>query len=143
MSIVFSVLDDPIRCWKIQAFEHHEDAILSNSFQNSIAHCANLISSRLIDAEIPHNLIISDKGRTFYFIPRQFENQVLPINTCWNDLAGLVTVKQAEDYQDLDLNEEKILNILSENVSLREDDFESLTESFMKIMSSIYIMEKF
>jgi hypothetical protein len=140
---VFSVLEDPLRCWKIQAFEHHEDAIQSNSFQNSIAHCANLISSRLIDAEIPHNLIITDKGRTFYFIPRQFENQLLQINTCWNDLAGLVTVKKSEDFEDLALNEDKILNILRDNVSLRGDAFESLTESFMKIMNSIYVMEKF
>lgn len=100
-----------------------------------------MISSRLIDAEIPHNLIISDKGRTFYFIPRQFDNPYLQINTCWNDLAGLVTVKKSEDFHDLKLNEEKILNILRENVSLKEDAFDSLTESFMKIMSSIYIME--
>lgn len=100
-----------------------------------------MISTRLIESEIPHNLVIADKGRIIYIVPRKFDSQNLPINTCWNDLAGLVTVKHPEEFQDLVANEEKIMNILNEHVSLKEDDFSSLTESFLKFIGSIYVLD--
>lgn len=139
--MTFSYVEYPIRSWKIQAFEHQEDAILANSFQTSIAHFANLISSRLIDSEIPHNLVICEKGRMIYLIPRQFDNQELKINTCWNDLAGLVTVKGSDDYQNFFSNGEKVSNLFREKISLLEEDFYSFTESILKYLGSIYVME--
>jgi hypothetical protein len=58
----------------------------------------NLILSQLIDLEIPHNVIISEMGHTFYVIPRQFDDANLPFNTCWSDLSGLITIKEKSLY---------------------------------------------
>jgi hypothetical protein len=102
-----------------------------------------MILSRLIDSEVPHNLVISDRGRTIYVIPRKFDNTDLPFNTCWNDLAGMVTIKKEQEFEEFVGNEEKILNVLREHVSLKEDDFKSLTESFLELLGSIYILEKY
>jgi hypothetical protein len=95
----------------------------------------------LIDSEIPHNLVICEKGRIIYIIPRQFDNQESKINTCWNDLAGLVTVKGSEDYQKFFTNGEKVSNLFRENISLSEEDFNTFTESILKCLASIYVME--
>ena len=82
--------------------------------------------------------MIADKGQSFYIIPRKHTDQEnLPINTCWNDLCGLVTYKDEEAF--IQAEPEKIL---TEYVSLEENVFDELTDSIMNKFDSIYIINK-
>jgi hypothetical protein len=104
----------------------------------SISSFVNIILSTLIDSSIPHNILIADKGQTFYIIPRRHVDQDnLPINTCWNDLCGLVTYKEEDAF-----NQGEPEKILSEYVSLDDSLYEELTNSIMSKFDSIYIINK-
>ena len=106
---------------------------------------ANLILSNLIDVEIPHNILISDLGRAFYIFPRKFDIKEFPINTCWNDLAGFITFKAKEHFEKYAESEEslnELKNFISQNVSMDEKDFVSLTEKITGQVEAIYEVEK-
>ena len=72
-----SEIKEPLVCWKIECILNDEKSgeisVMENLFQNSISHLVNLILTKLIDKEIPHNIINTNQGRTFYLIPRKFE----------------------------------------------------------------------
>lgn len=81
-----------------------------------------------------------DKGKTFYIFPRQFSINETPINSCWNDLCGLITFKEKEIYSEI--NEEKINSILKEKVSLEEEAFLDIKEKVINQFEEIYIISK-
>lgn len=136
----FSRINFPFYCWKIEAVigqnNDGEISALNDLFQNSISHLTNLILSKLIENEVPHNLIITRQGTMFYVVPRKFEKKEYPINSCWNDLAGLVTFKNKESYEKY--SEEDVNNFLKENISLDENDFNHLTQLFIDLIGNIY-----
>lgn len=41
--------------------------------QESLAHVTGVVVNHLIDANIPHNMLIADEGMTVYLIPRKFD----------------------------------------------------------------------
>jgi hypothetical protein len=129
-------LDYPIRSWKVEVKElQHECKLLENNFNPSIANMVNFILTKLIDQSVPHNILVSDKGQSFYIFPRKFvDNVKLEYNTCWNDLSGLVTFKNA-------LEEEfDVCNSFKENVSLGDEDFDQLTDSIKSSFGELYLI---
>ncbi|MCQ2818032.1 MAG: hypothetical protein MJ252_12270 [archaeon] len=135
----------PFHCWKIEAILNQNDNFtseitsLNEMFQNSISHLANLILSRLIEHEVPHNLIISRKGTLFYVIPRKFERKEYPINSCWNDLGGLITCKDKNYYDNC--TEDDINKFFKENISLEDNDFNDLTNQLINLVVGVYETE--
>ena len=114
---------------------------MENLFQNSISHLVNLILTKLIDKEIPHNIIITNQGRTFYLIPRKFEKKEHKINTCWNDLAGLITCKEQKTFDEI--NEEWVNKFFKDEVSLESDKFQGLNNDIITQIDSIYEIKKY
>jgi hypothetical protein len=142
---------------------------IGSNFQNSISHAVNFFLTHLIDSEIPHNLIFADKGRTIFIVPRRFASDSLPINTCWNDIAGLITCKDPLYYEEvksehtldnLSLNNEgmedvggigagsdelwkmDLLTLFKEKVSLTEELFKDISEKMISNFEKLYILEK-
>ena len=64
-----SEIKESLESWKIECILNQEESgeisSMENLFQNSISHLVNLILTKLIDKEIPHNIIITNQGRTF------------------------------------------------------------------------------
>ena len=106
-----------------------------------MAHSINIILTHLIDNETPHNIIITEKGRVAYIIPRQYENDEsnLPINTCWTDLSGLVSFSNLNDFEELS---EEDINKYLKNISLESDQFAQLTEKLVNSFEKLYIITK-
>lgn len=135
-------------CWKIEVVtddamtdgEHEEPALMENTYQNSISHLANVFLSILTDQGIPHNLVITNQGKTFYLFPRKFEQKEHPVNTCWNDLSGLITCKTEEYYNSI--TEEKVVQFFKNNISLEDKDFEELTNKIVDKVDAIYEITK-
>ena len=141
-----SEIKEPILCWKIECIINDEKSggeisAMENLFQNSISHLVNLILSKLIDKEIPHNIIITNQGRTFYLIPRNFEKKEHKINTCWNDLAGLITCKDEKTYAEI--NEESINQFMKNEVSLENNKFQELNKDIIEQIDSVYEIKKY
>ena len=140
-----SEIKEPLICWKIECILNQENSgeisAMENLFQNSISHLANLILSKLIDKEIPHNMVITNQGRTFYLIPRKFENKKHKINTCWNDLAGLITCKEQKTFDEI--KEDEIDKFFKDEVSLESDKFQTLTQDIITQIDSVFEIKKF
>lgn len=142
------VIEYPVNCWKIECKDGSQ-AVLSgnglkemeNSYQNSIGRLANLILSKLIDKEVPHNLILTNQGTCFYLIPRKFEDKKHEINTCWNDLAGLVTCKEENTFEIM--SQEKVDEFLKKEISMEDDKFKEITEDIVRQVESIYEIKKY
>jgi hypothetical protein len=84
--------------------------------------------------------MISDKGRTIYLTPRLFNDCNIPINTCWNDLAGLITIKEKNLYDDASQFEDIIMETLNNQVALDSDRFKELTDNIVDKFNSLYIL---
>jgi hypothetical protein len=123
-----------IKCWKVEVMEvKHENNLLENDFRPSIATMVNFILAKLIDMSIPHNLLITDNGQGFYIFPRKFsENEKLDYNTCWNDLSGMITFKQA-------LPESFNFETARKLISLDTQEFEQLTEALKSSFEELYL----
>ena len=143
--IKLSMITKPFFCWKLECFlgqENNQEDIstMNNMYQNSISHVANLILTKLIDVEVPHNVIITNQGTVFYIIPRKFEKKEHPINSCWNDLAGLITCKSKQFYDEI--TEEKVNEFFKSNISLEQNDFEHINKMVVDLIESVYEVSK-
>ena len=140
-----SEIKEPLVCWKIECILNQEGtgeiSAMENLFQNSISHLVNLILTKLIDKEIPHNIIITNQGRTFYLIPRKFEDKKHKINTCWNDLAGLITCKEQKTFDEI--KEDEIEKFFKNEVSLAADTFQNLNNDIITQIDSVFEIKKY
>ena len=140
-----SEIKEPLICWKIECILNQENSgeisAMENLFQNSISHLVNLILSKLIDKEIPHNMVMTNQGRTFYLIPRKFENKKHKINTCWNDLAGLITCKEQKTFDEI--KEDEIDKFFKDEVSLESSNFQTLTQDIITQIDSVFEIKKY
>ena len=140
-----SEIKEPLECWKIECILNQEQSgeisAMENLFQNSISHLVNLILTKLIDKQIPHNIVITNQGRTFYVIPRKFENEKHKINTCWNDLAGLVTCKEENTFDSITENE--INEFFKNEISLESKAFQDVTNDIITQIESVFEIKKY
>ena len=140
-----SEIKEPIECWKIECILNQEGtgeiSAMENLFQNSISHLVNLILTKLIDKEIPHNIVITNQGRTFYLIPRNFEKKEHKLNTCWNDLAGLITCKEQKTFDEI--KEEEIDKFFKNEISLDNNTFQNLTKDIISQISSVFEIKQY
>jgi hypothetical protein len=141
-----SEIKEPLLCWKIECILNKEQndgeiSAMENLFQNSISHLVNLILTKLIDKEIPHNIVITNQGRTFYLIPRKFENKKHKFNTCWNDLAGLITCKEQKTFDEI--KEDEIEKFFKNEVSLAGDTFQNLNNDIITQIDSVFEIKKY
>ena len=140
-----SEIKEPLICWKIECILNQENngeiSAMENLCQNSISHLVNLILTKLIDKEIPHNMVITNQGRTFYLIPRKFENKKHKINTCWNDLAGLITCKEQKTFDEI--KEDEIDKFFKDEVSIESTNFQTLTQDIITQIDSVFEIKKY
>jgi hypothetical protein len=141
VEVTLSFVTYPLPAWKIESWEIVNQPDSIGSYQNSLANCVNGILNDLISAEIPHNLIISDGGHTIYIIPRKFVQNPLPINTCWNDLSGLVTLKEEEGEDSVPQTEDNLICLIN-SVALSQNEFNSFTQNIVTKFDSLYFVDK-
>ena len=138
------LIKEPFFCWKIEAKTNEEEnkdiSAMENLFQNSISHIVNLILTKLIDKEIPHNLILTNQGKTFYVIPRKPEDNKHEYNTCWNDLAGLITCKEEKFYENINENN---INLFLKEISIDNDEFNKLNDDILSQIDNVFEITKY
>ena len=144
-TIKVSIIQEPYFCWKIEAKTNKEEntdiSSMENLFQNSISHIANLILSKLIDKGIPHNIIMTNQGKNFYLIPRKFEDKKQKFNSCWNDLAGLITCKEQKSFDEI--NEQEINKFFKDEISLEQNEFDNINQVIITQIDSVFEIKKY
>ena len=84
---------------------------------------------------------MTNQVKIFYLIPRKFEDRKQIYNSCWNDLAGLITCKEEKTYQEI--NEENINKFFKDEISLEKNEFDKLNEDILNQIDSAFEITKF
>lgn len=129
------MLNFPIRALLISPDIVSDDTSLEDA-QEALAHACGVAINLMIDVNMPHNILVTDEGMTVYVVPRKFDMLIenVPFYTSFESLCGFVKYKSADAYEQAD--ESKVMQLLSEKVSLSQaefDDFQQkLVSKFMK-----------
>lgn len=67
-----------------------------------MAHAAGVVLNYLIEANIPHNILVADEGMTMYIIPRKFDMLIEGVQffTSFESLCGFVKFKNEQAYEE-------------------------------------------
>ena len=129
------MLNFPIRALLISPDIVSDDTSLEDA-QEALAHACGVAINLMIDVNMPHNILVTDEGMTVYVVPRKFDMVIenVPFYTSFESLCGFVKYKSADAFEQAD--ESRVMQLLSEKVSLSQaefDDFQQkLVSKFMK-----------
>lgn len=100
----------------------------------------NIIVSDLIDLSIPHNIIISDCGATFYIIPRNFNEVKSPLeyNTNWLDLSGFLTVKTENFFNNAENRIGEFYENINTKLTVKDECFKEINSKLINKLQGTY-----
>ena len=77
-----------------------DDSTELEDAQEALAHAAGVVLNHLIEANIPHNILVADEGMTLYIIPRKFDMLIETVQffTSFESLCGFVKFKNETAY---------------------------------------------
>ena len=112
----------------------------ASNYQNSLANAVNMIISHLIDMSIPHNIIITEGGKVFYILPRNFnENKSnLEFNTNWLDLSGMLTTKTQDFFDNAESKINQFFEFIANHLTLNDASYLEINENLLKKLESLY-----
>jgi len=99
--------------------------------QEALAHAAGVVLNHLIEANIPHNILVADEGMTLYIIPRKFDMLIENVQffTSFESLCGFVKFKSEQAYQTSNWTD--VAESMASNVSMSVAEFTSLKETIV------------
>eukprot|EP00806_Schmidingerella_arcuata_P002514 Macronucleus_3271.p1 GENE.Macronucleus_3271~~Macronucleus_3271.p1 ORF type:complete len:219 (+),score=75.26 Macronucleus_3271:1-657(+) len=106
--------------------------------QEALAHAAGVVLNHLIEANIPHNILVADEGMTLYIIPRKFDMLIENVQffTSFESLCGFVKFKNEQAYQTMDWAQ--VSEALSSQVSMGAEEFNLLKSTIVNKFMSEY-----
>lgn len=98
--------------------------------------------NHLIEANIPHNILVADEGMTLYIIPRKFDMLIENVQyfTSFESLCGFVKYKTESAFQAS--NWQQVSESLTNNVSMSQTEFNDLKETLVNKFMSEYRGER-
>jgi hypothetical protein len=107
------------------------DDVSLEDAQESLAHATGVVINHLIDANIPHNLLIADEGMTVYLIPRKFDMLIEGVQffTSFESLCGMIKFKSEQAYKSASASH--IAHQLATQVSLTDTEFKQLKKDLV------------
>ncbi len=119
-----------------------DDNIELEDAQEALAHAAGVVLNHLIEANIPHNILIADDGMTMYIIPRKFDMLIENVQffTSFESLCGFVKFKTEAGYQNTTWAE--VSEALSTQVSMPQQEFDALKNTLVEKFLSEYKGER-
>lgn len=103
-----------------------------------MAHATGVVINHLIDANIPHNMLVADEGMTVYLTPRKFDMLIEGVQffTSFESLCGMIKFKNEQAYKSASAI--SISEQLAANVSQSTDEFRQLKQSLVNKFLSEY-----
>jgi len=121
--------------WPMQALllspEIYDDSASLEDAQEALAHTAGVVLNYLIDANIPHNILVADEGMTLYIIPRKFDMLIENVSffTSFESLCGFVKFKSEQAYESA--TAESVCDAMAKQVSLTRPEFDNIKEALI------------
>lgn len=109
----------------------------------SLAHVAGVFVNHMVEKNIPHNMLISDDGLTFYIIPRKFDISV-DENTYysgWSDLTGLIKCVDETIFEQTN-EAEKVEDFIKNNLGIGRKNFDDLIKGIVEKFDNEYVAIK-
>jgi hypothetical protein len=107
--------------------------------QEALTHAAGVVLNYLIEANIPHNILIADEGMTMYIIPRKFDMLLegdVNFYTSFETLCGFIKYKTSSGFENS--NGQEIEQIISSQISYNEQEWDGFKEAVMKKFETEY-----
>jgi hypothetical protein len=111
IGVTYSITEDwPIPTFVIKPIKEEKqeksemEALEGSDPTESVAHAVGVLLNILIDNNIPHNIMVADKGETVFVIPRKFDMLInaASFSTEWNDLCGIIKCKDENSFKTID-----------------------------------------
>ena len=106
---------------------------------SSLSFVGGLILLNLLERDIPHNLLIADRGCTMYIIPRQHESKQANLDKLrcgFFEISGLAICWEKDFYDKLD--KATFEEYLTKYVSLPDKEFDQIKEDLKKSLIKSY-----
>ena len=77
-----------------------DDSTSLEDAQEALAHTVGVVLNHMIEANIPHNILVADEGMTLYVIPRKFDMLIEGVQffTSFESLCGFVKFKTEQAF---------------------------------------------
>jgi hypothetical protein len=131
------VVDWPMQTLLLSPNIEDENTELEDA-QEALAHAAGVVLNHLIEANIPHNILVADEGMTLYIIPRKFDMLIENVQffTSFESLCGFVKFKTESAYQAAQWPE--VASQLASEVSMTPAEFIELKQTLVNKFLSEY-----
>ena len=105
---------------------------------SSVSFAAGALTNILIEMDIPHNLLIAERGLKVYIIPRKFEKEFseFSMQASWLEIAGLIVLRSKKAFQSVTV--EAFERIMSEEVSLDQELYDSFKQKATELFKKNY-----
>ena len=135
-----------VQGWPVQTliispdFRDDQEISLEDA-QESLAHATGVVINHLIDANIPHNMLVADEGMTVYLIPRKFDMLIENVQffTSFESLCGMIKYKNEIAFKTS--SAALVSEQLATQVSYSRDEFRQLKQSLVSKFMSEYTCE--
>jgi len=133
--IIKELPDYPAKTIVIQPMDTNTDI---GKIYSSLSFAAGAITNILLENNIPHNILMSEKGCCIYIVPRKYEKdrQDDNMNCSLFEISGLAVCKNKDFYDNL--TKEEYEKILKAEASLNDYDFTELKTKIEKFFKSAY-----
>ena len=129
----------PVRALLISPTIESEETSLEDA-QDALAHACGVVFNHLIDANIPHNVLVADEGMTVFVIPRKFDMLAdVPFHQSFETVCGYVKYKTAQAFAETTMAQ--VSKDLNEQVSLPEAEFAQLKKALFDKFNKEYASE--
>ena len=133
MGVIIEELPEyPVKSLAIRPYDINADI---GDIYSSLSFVAGAITNILLEKNIPHNLLISDKGTTIYIIPRTYEKEIHEdkIRCTWLECSGVAICRNKKFYDAI--NKKEFEKILSDEVSITKTEFKELKDAIFTLFS--------
>ena len=106
--------------------------------QESLSHVCAAITDLLVSQDIAYNLLIADRGMTFYLLPRRKDAEIAdtPYNLGVFDLAGAFYALHKDQFAHVSYKD--FVTYCQEKVALSKPHFDALKTSIIQKLDSEY-----
>jgi hypothetical protein len=126
----------PVDCIILQPQEEVKEDNIDQA-QESLCHVCGVITSIFVDKNIPHNLLMSDNGMSFYIIPRKWHPfEESKYASGFLDLSGIFHCFDEDDWKTTEF--EDYSNWLKEHITLNPDEFSQIKKDIIEKLETEY-----
>jgi len=134
--VIFEELTEyPVKTLALRPLNPNDDI---GDIYSSLSFVAGAITNLLLDSNIPHNILVSDKGTCIYISPRIYEKDIKDDNMrcAWLEIAGVAICRNKKFYESITKDEYE--KVLQTEVSVSEKDFNDVKERVVKFFKATY-----